>query len=146
LGDDVQAGKAGLLEIADILVVNKSDRPGAEASARALENALAVGAEMNGNSDDGWQVPVVRVSALHGEGLPELVDAIYAHRRHLQDGRGWAERKNRRARSGLVWLLKESLYTAWQTRVSEDALDEMAAKIAGGALSPEQAAERLLET
>jgi len=146
LGDDVQAGKAGLLEIADILVVNKSDRLGAEASARALENALALGVEINGNSDDGWQVPVLRVSALHGEGLPELVDVIYSHRRHLQDDRGWAERKNRRARSGLVRLLKESLYTAWQTQVSEDAVDEMAAKIAGGALSPEQAAKRLLET
>lgn len=78
-GDGVQAMKAGILEVADILVVNKSDLPGADRLALELEDALRHRADLR----DGWRCPVVRVSAGQAQGLPELVTALETHRAWL---------------------------------------------------------------
>lgn len=75
LGDDVQALKAGILEIADLLVVTKSDLPGAEPAARHLKDMLHLRAAVAG----GWKVPVLRVSSTAGTGIAELADGIEAH-------------------------------------------------------------------
>jgi LAO/AO transport system kinase len=78
LGDDIQAIKAGTLEIADIHVVSKCDRADAAATLADIGHMLTLGAQGAGNPD--WQVPVLAVSALAGDGLAELVDAISRHR------------------------------------------------------------------
>lgn len=77
LGDDVQALKAGIVEMADVLVVNKADLPDAEQTARQLKTMLAF------REDRGWRPPVVSTSALTGEGLQELADALEDHRAFL---------------------------------------------------------------
>ena len=80
-GDAVQVAKAGILEIADVFVVNKADTEGAEAAARDLEQMLRMGAEL------AWTPPVVRASAATGQGLDDVWTAVEAHRAHL-DGSG----------------------------------------------------------
>lgn len=81
LGDGVQAIKAGVLEIADIHVVSKSDKPDAETTQSDLESMMALGAE--GRDRRGWEVPVVLTSAETGDGLKTLTDLIGAHKAHL---------------------------------------------------------------
>jgi GTPase len=89
-GDAVQVAKAGILEIADVFVVNKSDKEGAGEAARDLRHMLKMGAEME------WTPPVVQTSAATGEGIDELWDAIEGHRKHLEStGRGQELRRAR---------------------------------------------------
>ena len=79
-GDAVQAMKAGLMEVASVFAVNKSDNPDAPALVRALRQSL----HLRPPPADGWTIPVVRVSALHGEGIDALVAHLDAHRAHLE--------------------------------------------------------------
>jgi LAO/AO transport system kinase len=89
-GDAVQVAKAGILEIADVFVVNKSDKEGAGEAARDLRHMLKMGAEME------WTPPVVQTSAATSEGVDELWDAIEGHRKHLEStGRGQELRRAR---------------------------------------------------
>jgi LAO/AO transport system kinase len=87
-GDEVQASKAGLLEVADVFAVNKADRPGTDAAVRDLEVMLG-----RGDPHD-WRVPVVRTVALDGRGVDELLRAIDAHREH-SNGSGELVRRRR---------------------------------------------------
>jgi LAO/AO transport system kinase len=92
-GDGVQAMKAGILEVADVLVVNKSDLPGADRLALELEDALRFRADLR----NGWRCPVVRVSAGQAQGLPELLVALDAHRAWLTEHGLEQLRRRRRA-------------------------------------------------
>jgi LAO/AO transport system kinase len=98
LGDEVQALKAGLLEIADILVVNKSDRPDARRAAAQLESALGLAAAKD------WQPPVLRTSAIRGDGIAALADAVERHASHVLQGsvRGDPRRRMHRLLAGLA--------------------------------------------
>jgi LAO/AO transport system kinase len=87
-GDHVQVAKAGILEVADVFVVNKADREGVEASVRDLNQMIRMGAEQP------WTPPVVTTSAAEGEGIEELWEAVTAHQRHLQES-GALERGRR---------------------------------------------------
>jgi LAO/AO transport system kinase len=77
-GDHVQVAKAGILEVADVFVVNKADREGAEASVRDLQQMIQMG------SEHAWTPPVVTTSAVEGEGIAELWEAVDEHRQHLE--------------------------------------------------------------
>jgi LAO/AO transport system kinase len=77
-GDHVQVAKAGILEVADVFVVNKADREGAEASVRDLRQMIQMG------SEHAWTPPVVTTSAVEGEGIAELWEAVDEHRQHLE--------------------------------------------------------------
>jgi len=90
LGDDIQAIKAGVLEIADILVVNKADRPGAGALKRELAMMLSLGGHGQGGD---WRVPIRDTVAARGAGIAALAESIAAHERHLHAGPGWAARE-----------------------------------------------------
>ncbi len=90
LGDDIQVIKAGVLEIADILVVNKADRPGAGELKRELAMMLSLGG--HGQQGD-WRVPIRDTVAARGEGIAALAESIAAHERHLRAGTGWAARE-----------------------------------------------------
>ena len=89
-GDAVQANKAGLLEIADVLVINKADRPGVRETARDLRNML----ELSGSLE--WTPPIVETVASTGDGITGLWDAIASHREHLEN---LGELERRRTRS-----------------------------------------------
>lgn len=104
LGDDIQAIKAGILEIADVLVVNKADRDGANATAAALEMNL------NLNPDrTAWRPPVLKTVALTGKGVPELVDAIASHQSYIRQYDLRRAQETARFRNKLHELLKTEL-------------------------------------
>jgi LAO/AO transport system kinase len=81
MGDDIQAMKAGLLEIGDIFVVNKADRPGSDDVVDQLRLML----DMRSAPDGAWNPPIIKTVAINGEGVSELVDAFYAHRDYLAE-------------------------------------------------------------
>ena len=140
LGDDIQAIKAGVLEIADILVVNKADRPGADEAARDLAQMLTLG-----KLRTTWKPPIVRTVATTGDGVTELVDAIERHR-------GWAaesgERERRRrdaARVEVEDLLRDALVKRLRDRVGDEHVERAVAKVAERAIDPYAAVEELLK-
>jgi len=136
LGDDIQAMKSGLLEIADILVVNKGDRSGAELTLQQFVGALAIRASSAG------RVPVVKTTATTGEGVPELVVQIAAAGERAA-AHGASARRRRRAR----YLIARAAADLIAERVKaggERVLDGLADEVLAGDLSPEAAARQLL--
>ncbi len=136
LGDDIQAMKSGLLEIADILVVNKGDRPGAELTLQQLLGALSIRAGMAG------RVPVLKTTATTGEGVPELLLAIVKAGHKVEAG-GATLRRRRRAR----YLIARAAADLVAARIREggpEVLDRLADKVLAGSLDPEAAAKQLL--
>lgn len=81
LGDDIQTMKAGLLEVGDVFIVNKADRPGADDEVSRLESML----EMGMVPEDGWKPPVLQTVAVNGEGIAQLVDVFLRHRQFQMD-------------------------------------------------------------
>ncbi|HWI41421.1 MAG TPA: methylmalonyl Co-A mutase-associated GTPase MeaB [Verrucomicrobiae bacterium] len=116
LGDDIQAIKAGILEIGDIFVVNKADREGADRTARDLEMML----EMNRYAEGEWRPPVLKTEAQRNTGIEELVEGVERHRRHLVDS-GEMERVARERNSvQFLGLLKEGLFSRVASRIHVD--------------------------
>ena len=138
LGDDIQAIKAGVLEIADVLVVNKADRPGADETARDLAQMLSLA------KDRPWKTPIVRTSAQSGDGLPQLVDAIDKHRAWSRESGEYVERRRAAARSEVEALLQEALLRELAGRVGESRLAAAVARVAERSLDPYAAVEELL--
>jgi len=137
LGDDIQAMKSGLLEIADIMVVNKGDRPGAELTLQQLIGALSMRASR------GRKVPVLKTTATTGEGVPELVDAMNDIGSEIRS-EGAAVRRRRRARY-LIARAAADLVAERVRHGGNEGLDSLSDQVLTGDLSPEAAARRLLE-
>jgi len=138
LGDDIQAIKAGVLEIADVLVVNKADRPGADETARDLAQMLTLA------KDHPWKPPIVRTSAQTGEGVPQLVEAIARHRVWSASSGERERRRRAAARSEVEALLREALLRDLAGRVGEARLADAAARVAERTLDPYAAVDELL--
>jgi LAO/AO transport system kinase len=141
MGDAIQAAKAGILEVADIFVVNKADREGADATARDLRSMLAQGAQ---RSPGDWKPPVVLTVAARGEGIAEVVAALDRHHDWLvQSGRLDAKRRARAAdeiESIALTALRERLGNLREGSL----LDELAGQVAAGEADPYSAADRLI--
>jgi LAO/AO transport system kinase len=141
MGDAVQAAKAGLLEVADLYVVNKADKPDARQVVRDLRGMLALGATETG----GWKPPVISTTATTGDGLAELVSGLDAHWDWLTHSGQLTRRRLARAREEITALAFASLRARLDSsRLAKGGLDEMAARVADGTLDPFQAAEDLL--
>ncbi len=139
LGDEIQAAKAGVMEIAHVFTVNKSDLAGADAQVLAIEGALALAPPAD------WQPPVIRTSALTGEGIGELREAIVRHQGFLDDGGRRADAAMRRARKRVERLVAALIREHIQGPLGDafaDALEE----VRRGALDPYAAARRLVGT
>jgi LAO/AO transport system kinase len=137
LGDDIQAMKSGLLEIADIMVVNKGDRPGADQTMQQLMGALSIRALRR------QSLPVLKTTATSGEGVRELVTAVAEVGREL-DAAGPLARRRRRARY-LIARAASDLVAERVRAGGPAALDELADQVLGGSIGPEEAARRLLD-
>jgi LAO/AO transport system kinase len=155
LGDDVQAIKAGVLEIADILVVNKADREGAEHTRRALQMMLDLGTNQSARhpgwsgTDEGlaepdWRPPICLTVAVRGQGVPELMQAIAEHRHYLQGSGGLAQRERVRAAAELDRLLRDRLVAHMLACVGRDRLDDAVERIVARELDAHAAVEMLL--
>ncbi len=144
LGDDVQALKAGLLEIADILVVNKADRPGAGQTALALEATLGLGWN-NSNAVDGWRPPILKTVALDGTGVEAVVEAIDAHRAFLQQSGLWVQKEQERVRADLMQALHREMLDRLIEQVGEAEIDRWVGRIVAREVDVYTAVESLLE-
>jgi LAO/AO transport system kinase len=139
-GDDIQAIKAGILEIADVFVVNKSDREGADRTAAELAMMLDLTAAKP------WRPPIVRAVAPRGEGVTAVVDAIESHGGWLNTSSEGGRREFRRARARLLALLEERFHRTIESRAPEpDGFEEAIRRVRERAEDPYSAAERLFE-
>jgi GTPase len=145
MGDDIQAVKSGILEIADVFVVNKADRDGADRAAGELEQRLELGRVVGAASaaSDAWQAPVLKCIALRDEGLPELVQALARHRGWL-DTPGGAQSRAARNQASAERLLF-ALVCERMAGAVERELARAASRVAERELSPHAAASELFE-
>jgi LAO/AO transport system kinase len=144
MGDDVQAIKAGILEIADVFVVNKSDREGADRTARDLRAMLELRPRSQAPQVS-WEPPIVQTSATEGRGIEVLAEAIERHKIHLETHGQRAAREQQRTRAELVALLRDRLVGAALDRLEaeEGGLDALVKRIADHRQDPYEVAERL---
>jgi LAO/AO transport system kinase len=149
LGDDIQAIKAGILEIADVLIINKADLPGVENTERALRGLLqlaypqAVTSADAGNYD--WQPPILRTVASEGVGISELVTEIERHRVYLHSSGEWATRERLRLESQIDHMLKAELVARWRMTVTDSQVQSVLEHLVKREISPWQAIDRLLD-
>jgi LAO/AO transport system kinase len=140
MGDEVQALKAGLMEIADILVVNKADRPGAARTARALEMAINRSLPLD---DSIWHPPILQTVALDGSGVPEVLEAIEAHRDHLRASGLLAKRERLRVEAELLNVLQRHLLGQLVAEVGQAQLQSWIERIAAREVDVYTAAREL---
>jgi len=139
LGDDIQAIKAGVLEIADVLVVNKADKPGADETARDLAQMLSLG-----KGRTSWKPPIIRTSAQDSTGIDALAKAIDTH---VEWSTGSGDRDARRAgaaRQEVEALLREALVKRLEDRVGHQRVTDAVARVAKRELDPYRAVDELL--
>ena len=139
-GDSIQALKAGVMEIPDVIVVNKSDHPLTDTMIREIRGVLSLGPQ------EGWRVPIVRTEATRGEGVEELWEQIAAHRAHIEEEGTLSERRRRNLMNEVVALAANRLRRQLEESIGEDErvqalLDEVVAR----RLDPATAATKLLE-
>lgn len=119
-GDTIQAMKAGLMEIGDIFVVNKSDRPGAENAVNAIKNMLM----LRDNSSNTWTPPIVKTIAHENKGIDEILKEIESHRKYISDNNIYNIRKNRQLHLRVKEIVEAKLITElWANKIN-DATDD----------------------
>ncbi len=139
LGDEIQAMKAGLMEVADIFVINKADREGAEQLEADLEAMKSL------DMPAGWDPPVVRTVAASGEGVPDLLGQIEAHGAWLRTGEGAARKARERARLRFEHLLAEEAARRAKAAAGPEAIEALVRGIAERRLDPYAAVAQVLD-
>ena len=140
MGDSIQTAKAGILEIADLFVVNKSDRPGAHEVVRDLRSMLAMASYAPG----AWKPPIVSASAATGEGVGELTGRLDAHWAWLGESGELDRRRVARAREEISAIAVAALRRRLGTGMAgQPRLDDLACQVAAGKLDPYSAADEL---
>lgn len=140
MGDGIQAAKAGILEIGDLYVVNKSDRDGAHKVRKDLFGML----KLADRDPDAWDPPVLATSALNHQGLVEVADALVEHREWLVATGSLRIRRERRARDEIEAIAVQELRGRWASVGEDSAMTELSARVAAGELDPYAAADALL--
>jgi len=138
-GDDVQAIKAGILEIADILVVNKADQPGAEHTARTLRAMLDLG-----QARRSWHPPILKTVATEGQGVAAVVEAVTQHRAYLETSGELARQERERVTAELHHLLREALVARWLRQIQDGQVDAAIERILAREVDPHTAVEELI--
>jgi LAO/AO transport system kinase len=160
MGDDIQAIKAGILEIADILVVNKADRPGAENTEKALRSLLEAAHPDSGDvmhhgaaadlphdadpEENVWAVPIQSTVAIDGQGIAELAQQITDHLDYLRSSGRWAQREERRIESQLETTLQQRLLERFHADLPQRRYNEVRQRVLSRTLAPSEAVSILL--
>jgi LAO/AO transport system kinase len=142
MGDAIQAVKAGILEIADVFVVNKADRPGADATYRDIQGMLALGERAPGQ----WRPPVVRATAVKCEGIDDVLGAVEKHRAWLVESGELRRRREARAAAEVEAIALGELRARLGSLRDGTALPALAADVAQGRTDPYAAARALLDS
>jgi LAO/AO transport system kinase len=139
-GDSIQALKAGVMEIPDVIVVNKADHPLTETMVREIQNVLTLGPERD------WQIPIVRTEAARGEGLGDLLEAVDEHQRKIAAEGTLEQRRARNLRNEALGLAAAKLRRDLEARAGEDPrFEALIARVVSRELDPASAARELLE-
>jgi len=139
-GDSVQALKAGVMEIPDVIVVNKSDHPLTDTMVREIRGVLSLGPQQ------GWRVPIVKTEASRGEGIEELVEKITDHRGHIEREGKLAERRRSNLLNEVMALAAARLRRRLEGHTRDDPeVKELLEEVAARRLDPASAAAKLLE-
>ncbi len=141
LGDEIQAIKAGLFEIADIFVVNKADREGTEAAAAALEYML----EMEGESPSGWRPPVLKTVATSGQGVEAVAQALMEYLVFLKGSGRWELKNRQSVEEEVKSILGREILRRTLSRLEKGEWEGLIAQVAQRQLDPYTAVERLLK-
>ncbi|QBD79274.1 methylmalonyl Co-A mutase-associated GTPase MeaB [Ktedonosporobacter rubrisoli] len=120
MGDDIQAIKAGILEIADIFVVSKMDKPGADQTVAELAMLLSLDP---GRRKASWRIPIIKTSSMKEQGVDQLADAVQQHQAYLQESGMWTQRAQRQVRSELQTLIVHAVMDALKAEVGEEEWD-----------------------
>jgi len=137
-GDAVQANKAGLMEIGDVFVINKADRPGVDDTRRDLEQMLDL------SETRAWRPPIVATDAVNGKGIDDLVDAVTGHRSHLETTGELTARRERRLRDELALIVTQRLRRRADSLLEAGERDELEAAVVSRRLDPWTAADQVL--
>src|ERR687889_1179668 len=139
-GDSIQALKAGVMEIPDVIVVNKADHPLADTMVREVRGVLSLGPQ------EGWRVPIVKTEASRGEGIEELAEKLVEHREFIREQGTLAERRRRNLKNEVVALAAGRLRRRLEAQVGQDpAVQELLDEVVARRLDPASAAAKLLE-
>jgi LAO/AO transport system kinase len=159
LGDEIQAIKAGILEIADVLVINKADRPGVENTERALRSTLELahpvkrvlrhhGQTMSISAptvdSSIWIPPINKTIATEGKGIAEVTESIARHAEYLRQSGDWAARDRARLGSEMEALLREALMDRFFESIQQEQYEEMMGRVLNRNISPYEAVKFLL--
>ena len=145
LGDEIQAIKAGITEIADVFVVNKADREGADSTAMALEMVLNFDhvSRLSSQSPT-WRPPICKTIALHGEGVEAVAEAIEEHRAYLRESGEFQKRERERIEAELREMISQEMARRFFQRMDEGVLEDLVDRIARRELDPYSAVAMLL--
>jgi LAO/AO transport system kinase len=140
LGDAIQAAKAGILEIGDVFVVNKSDKPGAHEAVRDLRGMIAMGRHSKGE----WKPPIVSTTAAAGEGTDDLMSKLDEHRAWLGRSGEGERRRRARAREEISAIALAEMRARMGGLPGDERIDGLARRVAAGELDPYAAADELI--
>ena len=139
-GDSIQALKAGVMEIPDVIVVNKSDHPMTDTMIREIRGVLSLG------PSGSWRVPIIKTEAAKGEGVAELAEKITEHRAHIEEEGTLDERRARNLRNEVLELAASRMRRRLEAAVADDReIRELLDRVVKRELDPASAAKELLE-
>jgi LAO/AO transport system kinase len=139
-GDSIQALKAGVMEIPDVIVVNKADHPLTDTMVREIKTVLALGPRGD------WEVPVIRTDAVKGEGVPELAEKLDDHRAFIEAEGTLSERRRRNLMNEVLAIATYRMRRELEDSVREDAeVKDLLDRVVARELDPASAAARILE-
>jgi LAO/AO transport system kinase len=143
-GDSIQALKAGVMEIPDVIVVNKADHPLADTMVREIRGVLSL-ANLDGAERDAWRVPIVKTEAAHGKGIAELVQHLDEHRAHILAEGTLQERRGRNLRNEVLAIATARMRRRLEEELREDAeFQRLLQEVVERRLDPASAATELL--
>jgi LAO/AO transport system kinase len=147
-GDSIQALKAGVMEIPDVIVINKADHPLTDTMVREIRGVLSL-ANLDRSPDEvrgSWRVPIIKTEAARGEGVAELVASLEEHRAHILAAGQLAERRRRNLRNEVLAIAAARMRRRLEADLSEDAaFQRLLEQVVERRLDPASAATALLE-
>ena len=140
-GDSVQAMKAGLMEIADFFVLNKSDRPGADQAVASLQTTLM----MKDHDENSWMPEIIKTVASENKGLNDVLNEINRHRNFMRDKKFFLSKREKQAKNRIKEIVEEKLREELWSESGEKSLNSTLEKVILGNLSPYHIAEEIIE-
>jgi GTPase len=139
-GDSIQALKAGVMEIPDIIVVNKADHPLTDTMVREIRGILSLGPQ------HGWRIPIVKTEAARGQGVDELLERIARHQAHLEEEGKLAERRRRNLMNEVIAIAAGRMRRELVASLEDDAeVQELLDEVVERRTDPASAAQKILE-